>query len=573
MQIQGTRKGIFLGVVCLAAYLVYLLHEPARGAHSWDTWMFGRIFQETGGFMAMGRSPLYAVYTSLFLPLGYPLGPFLARFINGIVIFAAIYFLIKPYLGWGLAVFGAVVWVPAIMAHESIVLGLAVACFCAAFALRHGKPKRSHLVFSYAFLILAVMFRPNYIVLLPAMAAYDVITNILKSGFRPSLRALVPQKTDWPVALLIGLWIVFAVNQSDHRWNNGYTNDNQWMGTHGGRSTAIAAQIGAFAHWIIVNKYNEDFDNHDIHLVVENDLKDLHSLTDIFKYPEVLKGHLIRNIQIVNVVAIITDLGDMLVAAATRIGSHKFAYPVFYALLGWGLFAMYRRQQTPEDRWHFLQLVGAAAVVLGPLIMVWPVTRYYFFSAPFFILGGAGIGMALASRVPALKDRGQVRALVIALPVLLFSAGTSEAVKVVSWVKEEPAWQRPRLVNEVMDGRSEEIIDMLSGCKGIMMTRNYRFLAAFSPIPIDRLYSVYEIPPFGHYGEGEYDGLRPDRIDCVYIARHDVKPGLRSMTTRYSRNRDYLAPYVRYLESLGAETRVVDFGQPEGVIEITRLKN
>jgi len=576
MPLSITRKTLVVTIVCLAAYVFFLLHEPARGTHSWYAWMFARIFLETGEFTIMGRSPLYTVYAAVFLPLGYPVGPALARFIEGLFIFGGVYFLLKPYIGRALAVFGTAVWLPGIMEQEGIVLGLAIGCFCWAFALRHGSPTRFRLALSYALLITAVMFRINFIVLPLAVAFYDMAFGVYRAGFRLSLKRLVPKPADWPLALCICLWVVFSSFQSDHKWNNGYSGDIQWLGAQD-RSLGIAAQLGAFAHWVIVNRYDGDFDNHDIYLIAENDLKDLRSLPDVFKYPEILKGHLIRNIQIINVVQERTDIGRALVDAAKWIGNHKFAYPVFYSLLGFGLFAFYRRLPSPLEKRQYLEILGATAVLFAPLIMVWPVSRYYYFIAPVFILGAAGLGRLLADRLMPTDaavphgTRCTARAALLALPVLVFSSGTSTAIATFKSAVEAPPWQRPYLVHETMGGHLKEVREILKDCRGMMMTNDYRVLAAFSDIPFDRLFTIFEIPPFGSYGDSVYDGLRPDRINCVYISEREVQPGTKSMTSKWSRNKDYLVPYVAYLKSKGAKTYDFDFGGLEGKVHITKL--
>ena len=80
-------------------------------------------------------------------------------------------------------------------------------------------------------------------------------------------------------------------------------------------------------------------------------------------------------------------------------------------------------------------------------------------------------------------------------------------------------------------------------CKGVLSS-DHAFIGTFLDVPA---YDLSELPPFGRLGDSVYDGLRPDRIDCVIVndyARYGD-------TNRYER---YIEPYVQLLKSMGAVT-------------------
>ena len=111
-----------------------------------------------------------------------------------------------------------------------------------------------------------------------------------------------------------------------------------------------------------------------------------------------------------------------------------------------------------------------------------------------------------------------------------------------------------------MKASFEEIKPLVASCAGIM-TREHTFIAAFMDVPLDRLYDIMEIPPFGRLGDSEYDGLRPDRIDCVLVSDLFATKigGYNNLQMRYE---NYVEPYVQQLKEMGATTYDVErFGQ------------
>jgi len=54
-------------------------------------------------------------------------------------------------------------------------------------------------------------------------------------------------------------------------------------------------------------------------------------------------------------------------------------------------------------------------------------------------------------------------------------------------------------------------------------------------------------------GNSEYDGLRPDRIDCVFVS-DTLATALGGGFNIRMRFQDYIEPYVRQLEDKGAVT-------------------
>jgi len=92
---------------------------------------------------------------------------------------------------------------------------------------------------------------------------------------------------------------------------------------------------------------------------------------------------------------------------------------------------------------------------------------------------------------------------------------------------------------------------LIQNCQGIL-SGEHAFFAAFTKLPFNKFYDIWEIPPIK---TSDYDGLRPERIDCVLLYpgfSTDVGMG----TNQLVRYENYIKPYVRRLLDSGA--RVYD---------------
>jgi hypothetical protein len=72
---------------------------------------------------------------------------------------------------------------------------------------------------------------------------------------------------------------------------------------------------------------------------------------------------------------------------------------------------------------------------------------------------------------------------------------------------------------------------------------------------------IWEIPPFGNLKKSEYDGLRPERINCIAISNNLANTiGMGSNANiRYT---NYIVPYVDELKDMGAvEINILGYGK------------
>jgi hypothetical protein len=103
----------------------------------------------------------------------------------------------------------------------------------------------------------------------------------------------------------------------------------------------------------------------------------------------------------------------------------------------------------------------------------------------------------------------------------------------------------------------EEINSLVQDCNGIM-TYETLFFGAFMNVGLNKLYNIGEIPPFGKFGNSEYEGLNIERIDCLFISNiYAGPPGWYS--NEKIRYKNFIEPYSTELISLGAEQHELPF--------------
>ena len=209
---------------------------------------------------------------------------------------------------------------------------------------------------------------------------------------------------------------------------------------------------------------------------------------------------------------------------------------VVLALLYYALRAAFAPQPGLRTLWAVLAMAGVAL----PLLIA---------------------GLYRYGKLPSLRWVGVS---MMALPVVLLANGST------GW--SEMAGD---LVDDVRQGEVQVLVDggpvsmkasftelepLVENCRGIL-TLEHTFVAAFMDIPVERVYDISEIPPFGQLGDSDYDGLRPDRIDCVLVSER-LATGIGHATNIQLRYDGYIEPYVEQLKELGAEVHDVDrFGQ------------
>lgn len=624
-QIIQKRFASYLLISSIAIVAVFLTMfqswEPSP--ESWGYWYFARVFAETGRFIVLDRSPLYILYLNLFTWMPYPTSVTVEYLVTTSITVIAIIAFFRPYIGIWLALLAACIWIPYLQTAEPPVQKLALACSLVAVLLRSGKADRFRLAASYAFLILACLFRQTYILLIIVFLASDILRTMRGSGIKTWFFWRPKLTSDWPIILVIGLVLWSLSFQSPSPWNNIWYSNTEWF-PFDGKSMTSSGAIGSFNCLYIQLKYGT-FEGHDFYFTNR----------EAFDGATNLMGAILANPQMIFKI-IIFNLKNLLPTIMGTIWLPKtgitFIDYFFLVILFVGI--IYGAFRAARDLPIKLLLFASLALV-GVMVIAIPKWRYIFPMIPIFIMAASWYGTVLASflkktypstktllknialaafafgilllfvylirdhsikslhstlllagsifsfacacmalavaRFAKARLSAEMSRFVLALPTMLL-LGWFSASNIPIWakiphevVKDFGSGQLRFLEYRYSEAASMKaayptLVQITKNCRGIM-TGEALFLGAFLKIPLTKVYDPWEIPPFGQLNNSPYKGLNPDRIDCIL-----VNPWLTTSvgqgTNIQIRYQNYIKPYVNQLKSMGAVIYEVPyFGQ------------
>jgi hypothetical protein len=88
-------------------------------------------------------------------------------------------------------------------------------------------------------------------------------------------------------------------------------------------------------------------------------------------------------------------------------------------------------------------------------------------------------------------------------------------------------------------------------CTGLM-AHETSFIGSFTNLELDKLFNVYEIPPFGDYFNTSYSNLNIKKINCLFISNSFKNSEGGGHTNQKIRYDNYIKYYSDYLIKLGA---------------------
>jgi hypothetical protein len=542
MEQRPTRKHAVIGLVAVAGLiLLTLLNRWEPAAESWNYWLFARVLREDGLAFST-KSPLYTVYLLLFNWLPFPTSVIAEYVVSISACFVTWVLFFRPTLGWGLSVFSFVIWLPFLQELEPPVQRLAIALSFAAMILRRDdlpyfRSARFRFALSYALFLCAAHMRVTY-VLLPL--AFLIVDAKKLRGLRPSFR-------DYPVVIVIAISALFYANQSAHPWNNAWGSTTTWQPVPG-KSIVQAAFIQNVGRTYIrtVHGIHSGKDPYFTH---KEGFGDATSPIGAFiANPRIVSIFLWENFKNLTQSAVTyTQLGRIYYRL-------HLGWPVHLLIWGFILWLAYRAVRSQRELRVFvlINILMVFAVIPGHAAqrVIPPMAVIVVFSA-------VGFASLLRTRV----ERGLPKVLqraVLPLCLLVFSSGMS------FW------WHVAQSV--VLDFRQGQFLVMrntdwgivphwsrmqtdLQGCAGIVAWEQ-PFFAAFADRGIERSFDYFEIPPFGRLHDSPYDGLRPDRINCVFVTPgvtgdHIEIAGDLNMKFRMD---NYVWPYIAEMKHNGAKT-------------------
>ncbi len=606
---SAISKLLALLVVFIAIILMMLSHYE-QGEEAWGYWLFSRILSEGGGFVNLQRSPLYTVYLQLFYWIGYPYSFAIEWFVTSSITAYAVYLFLNMYMDKRYALFSIILWLPYIRFSEPSVQALALAVTCFAFVIRR-KAYNSHnkrFLYSifYSLLLIAYMLRQTYIVAILFVIIWDLWNAYKNNGFRWISCVVLPRFNDWPLFVVLSLTILFSVFQSEHQWNNGWFSTIHWFPVSA--SLSDGGFINSMNWHYIVNNYTVP-NYKDFYFTNQEIFKGAKTAVGaILENPYFVISTWLNNvINMIEIVAVMSIFG----------GVFKLILPHVGATVG-VLFLLYGAYKATSNNNEVLFLLVTILLIsvhiiyipkeryLVPIVPFMVLSIYWYgayfqnkivvsmyqtkasTSISFFIILGVLSTIAVNQYW---VGRFGSRHLFMIMPIYivlifgilsqLFSYGVSYRARqlllkisrskiiifllLTSFTPVYTLWSG--IINDFSKGNYsilqgdkhsiklsyKEIQSLSKSCTGIM-SLDTKLFPIFIDKPIESFYDVWEIPPFGSFENSIYKGLRPDRVDCIFISdilSNKNTPGI--ATNSYIRYDKYIRPYATVLEGMGAK--------------------
>ena len=554
------------GVVCFVflgmGIFLTLFRRWEMSTESWGYWFFARVFSETGKFIVFDRSPLYTLYLNAFRWWGYPFSVTTEYIVTSFILGVTLVFFFRKYLGLALSCFAVILWLPYLQSAEPPVQKLALLASCLAVMVRLTATTRFKFALSYSLLGIAYMFRSTYILWILIYAANDFLGFLKTKKFSAVLSFLKPRKADFPIAIVFILYLWFILMRSPHPWNN------VWISTpvYFPKGVTEHLSLGSFIH-----NYNFRFiqwklgtlKNHDWYFTNQIFFKGANGLISaVSANPKFMMEFFYRNLKdLIPVMASLTDL-------------FRIALRIFQSLFLGGLTVMiltvYAVFQFVKERSLFIFLVGSilSAVIT---IFVYPKARYMVPLVPVFTIAAGWWGRQVQKTIERLFSSFSadirivlpgVKFLIMPIFILMFSTGTSDWLKLahgffVIGKREIRVLEDP---TASMKASFKSLEPLIQNCNGVLSIE-HMFIGAFSKLPFNRVYDVWEIPPFGTFGKSSYNGLKPERIDCV-LASTFLSTEIGGGTNFQIRYDNYIKPYISKLKEEGASVHPIEkFGE------------
>lgn len=607
---------MLIGFTVIIAVCLTMLSNWEMGGESWGYWYFARVFAETGHFVVPDRSPLYILYLNLFNWMPYPASVTAEYLVTTSITALALVVFFRPYLGIWLALLAACLWIPYLQMSEPPVQKLALASSLVAVLLRGDKSGRFRLAASYAFLSLAYYFRQTYILMVVIFLAYDVLQTMRKSGIRSWFTWRPQFASDWPIILVCGLFLWFLFYRSPSPWNNVQFTNTEWF--PGDVKSMTGGALQAFNWRYIELKYGT-FEGHDWYFTNREAFGGATSIIGmLFANPHLFLEILILNIKefvpammwgipkmgiifidylfkfslLVGIIygafraardipTKILIVSSLFLAGVTVLNIPKSRYmfpmiPVFIMAASWygAIIKAFLKKLYPRAE-ELLQKMAIAVFAVGMLSLLFYLIedsstnhlRATVFLISMIIAFLCAVMLFIAARFAKVHLMIAMSRFAHALPtmllVVLFSAGTTSfwGSILLNAVDDVGSGRLHILENRktALKATFPTLVPIFQGCRGIMSLEP-TFFGAFLDIPLSKVFAIWEIPPFGKLGDVAYNGLTPDRIDCVFISTN-LANNIGSATNYQIRYQNYIKPYVNQLQTLGAATYDMPYGQ------------
>lgn len=565
--IRNKKWGIILGIalIFIAIGLSLFRHWEMSG-ESWVYWFFARIFKETGKFIVIDRSPLYVLYLNAFQWMGYPYSVIAELIVTSLITTVSFVILFKRYLGLLPAIFAALAWLPYLQAAEPPVQMLALACSCWGVVARL-EHKSSGKIISYAFFMLAYLFRSSYFIMIIVFGAWDAFRLLKGYGMKNIMNLYRNRYSFLPLIIVIGLFIWFVSMQSPHPLNNVAITSTIWFPYN-----ANSLRDGAFIqnyNWKYIEYKYGTFKGRDFYFTNQELFGGARTAVGaILNNPKFVIEQIGRNIKdAALIISSLTILGFI----RSLFGGLPLAgyYSILGAIIGvaGGIIILYGSLRAAKDESMKLFIISNI-LLIGVATVFLPKPRYMVPLVPLLVLSAYWHGIKLniillkflqnakVLQKIFLQSIGKIIPLLI---ILLLSNGIMNWSYIVIDVVKDLEQGKVRLLESNQDSMKSSFNKfgpLIKNCNGLMLLED-KFIGAFFNVPVDRIYDIWEIPPFGHFGDQIYNGLRIERVNCIFVS--DVlATQVGKGSNAQLRYENYILPYIKYLEERGAITSDIE---------------
>lgn len=601
-----------VGLIIFSGAFITLFSHWEPGGEEWYYWLFSRIFRDGGGFLILGRSPLYTLYLNFFSWLGYPNSVIVEDLVTTIIVTIAILILFKRSLGLWLALFAAVLWIPVFQDMFPTRI-LAMAFICIAVTVRMKKSDGYHFSISYALIAIAFMLRPTFIIFMFAFLVWDIYKTTKQEGIKALAASIRPKLADWPIVVIVALICWFLIMQSPHKWNNSWISDTRWFPIGEGNSLLWGNIVQDYNTAYILQKYGE-FKGHDFYHTNQELFNGATNLKDaVSANPQFFIEQIGRNVEMLPL--FLTSWAPVAIILIHPIPLDAYRYILLLLFIAMVIYGAFRFSNEESMK----VFVVACVLLICVFTILKPVQHYLYIFIPLLIASASWYGnkiryfLSSASANKTLntiiwvglvyllfmislqiilvatnrsidfkhqlfyyavllvvvligiigkyldKEKkqsffSQIGKIITPLLIIIFSIGAYSWMIISKDVLNDLRQGELRMMENrtySMKASFNSIKPLIQNCKGIM-TLEHQFIGAFMDVPTDIIYDVFEIPPFGKLDDPVYDGLRPNRIDCLLLSNNLMtNPG---QSTNYGiRYEKYIKPYAERLTSLGAK--------------------
>jgi hypothetical protein len=609
--------------LCISTILIITLvflfsHQEIHG-ENYYYWFFTKVFLESGQFPVFDRSPLTVLYLAPFYVLDFPNNVLAESTLRILIIAVSLYLFVRLITNPIISSVAVLIWLPYILDAAPFGQNLALATVLIATWYRIQYSEFSFCYF-YALLIVAFLFRIDFIIFIGIFALYDFGQILFRQNYLRTLSRFRLSSTIWPLLALLSLLIYFTIFQWDHPWNNAFAQPALWFPIENPKSLGQANFVLLMNNWAIesIGKLPVDYDSYfthkellgghkDVANIILNNATLISSLIDK-SIVDLVKGWVwmtslprashFNNISIISHfsvfvfilgaafyyctqfkdignILLILVLGMLLLKAPQILGGgqslrhYAGTVPIFiFAALA--VATIINKFIDPRQRINFVFVIAmffiSSLYFLDQLLATLNGIR----SFPFIVLAIFALsvlGLALLRYGPSFLRVWSIRFDVLPSILAIFIFATPHLFwgPILKNLKNDLQNGTVRISELRYPERSPKRIianvePLIKKCQGIL-TPDALFFATFTTIAIDKFYSVFELPPFGSFKTKEYAPMKKMKIDCVMIppSLEEAGPNAFNMQRRY---REYITPYANHLISLGAKiVNVKDYGK------------